>query len=127
MTYRITSSVLTNASFAIPKAASDATFANLAPAATFTSIVFPVAFAPIFDIYIFADVILSLQRQSAFSVTGPPGDVFRDVGAPIVTVANVVTEVTGIRVANFFARWILTNVDAAPSTVLEVVILNRSM
>ncbi len=88
---------------------------------------FPVAFAPIFDIYIFSDVILSLQRQAAFSVTGPPGNVFRNVGAPIVTVANVVTEVTGIRVANFFARWILTNVDAVPSTILEVVILNRSL
>lgn len=127
MTYRIPSSVLSNTSIALPKVASDATFANLAPLATFTSIVFPVAFAPIFDIYIFSDVILNLQRQTAFSVTGPPGDTFRNVGAPIVNVANVVTEVTGIRVANFYARFVLTNVDAAPSTVLEVVILNRSL
>lgn len=126
-TYRIPSSVLTSNGMAIPKIASDATFANLAPAATFTSIVFPVAFGPIFDIYIFSDVILNVQRQTAFSVTGPPGDTFRDVGAPLVNVPNIVTEVTGIRVANFFARFIVTNVDVALSTTLEVVILNRSM
>jgi hypothetical protein len=112
---------------AMPKVSSDATFANLAPAAQFQSITFLVAFAPIFDIYIFSDVLVTLQRQSAFSVTGPPGDTFRDVGAPIANVANVVTELVGIRVANFFARFILTNVDAVPSTVMEVVILNRSM
>ena len=125
--YRIPSSVLTNVSQVAPKVGFDATFANLAPAATYNSIVFPVAFAPFFDLYIFSDVILNLQRRTAFSVTGPPGDTFRDVGAPLVNVPNVVTEVVGLRTANFFADWVLTNVDAVPSTVLEVVILNRSI
>ncbi len=126
MTYRIPSSVLTGNSI-VPKVSSDATFANLAPAAAFTSIVFPVAFAPFFDLYVFSDVLLSIQRQTVFSVTGPPGDTFRDVGAPFANIPNVVLEAVGIRVANFFARFIVTNVDVAPSTVLEVVILNRSI
>ncbi len=125
-TYRIPSQVLTSNSI-VNVAMSDATFGNLAPLATFTSIVFPSAFAPIFDVYIFSDVLVTLQRQTAFSVTGPPGDTFRNVGAPLNNVANVVLEQVGIRTANFFQRWILTNVDAAPSTVMEVVILNRSI
>jgi len=125
--YRIPSSVLTNIASTVPKVAFDATFANLIAGGIFTSIVFPVAFAPFFDLYIFSDVALSLQRQTAFSVTGPPGDTFRDVGGPVLNVPNVVTEIVGIRVANFYARWRLTNVDVAPSTVLEVVILNRSL
>jgi len=126
-TYRIPSSVLTNIATAAPKVAFDATFANLIVGGIFTSIVFPVAFAPFFDLYVFSDVILSVQRQTAFSVTGPPGDVFRDVSGPFLNVANVVSENTAIRVANFYARWRITNVDVAPSTVLEVVILNRSL
>jgi hypothetical protein len=125
--YRIPSSVLTNASQAVPKVGFDATFANLLALGTFNSIVFPVAFSPLFDIYIFSDVALELQRRTAFSVTGPPGDTFRPVGAPLVNVPNVVTEVVGIRVANFFADWVLTNPGGAPSTILEVVILNRSL
>lgn len=125
--YRIPSSILTNVSQAAPKVGFDATFANLAPAGVYNSIVFPVAFAPLFDIYIFSDVALALQRRSAFSVTGPPGDTFRDVGAPLVNVPNVVTEVIGIRVANFFADWVLTNPGGVASTILEVVILSRSL
>ena len=125
-TYRIPSQVLTS-SFFMTVGNSDATFGNLAPLATFQSIVFPTAFSPFFDIYIFSDVLVTLQRQTAFSVTGPPGDVFRDVGAPLVNAPNVVLEQVGIRTANFFQRWILTNVDAVPSTIMEVVILNRSL
>jgi hypothetical protein len=124
--YRIPSQVLTSNSI-VNIANSDATFGNLAPLGTFTSIVFPSAFAPIFDVYIFSDVLVTLQRQTAFSVTGPPGDVFRNVGAPLNNAPNVVLEQVGIRTANFFQRWVLTNVDAVPSTVMEVVILNRSI
>lgn len=125
--YRIPSPVLTNVSQVAPKVAFDATFANLIVGGVFTSIVFPVAFAPFFDLYIFSDVILNVQRQTVFSVTGAPGAIIRAVGAPFVNVPNVVTEVVGIRVANFFARWTITNVDVLASTVLEVVILNRSL
>lgn len=127
MTYRIPSTVLTNVSQVAPKVAFDATFANLAVAGVYTSIVFPVAFAPFFDLYVFSDVLLSVQRQTAFSVTGPPGDTFRDVAGPFLNAPNVVLEATAIRVANFYARWTVTNVDVAPSTILEVVILNRSL
>lgn len=125
-TYRIPSQVLTSNSI-VNIANSDATFGNLNPLATFTSIVFPSAFAPIFDIYIFSDVLVTLQRQTAFSVTGPPGNTFRNVGAALANLPNIVLEQVGIRTANFFQRWVLTNVDAVPSTVMEVVILNRAI
>lgn len=125
-TYRIPSQVLTSNTI-VTVGNSDATFGNLAPLATFTSIVFPTAFSPFFDVYIFSDVLVTLQRQTAFSVTGPPGNVFRNVGAPLNNAPNVVLEQVGIRTANFFQRWVLTNIDVAPSTVMEVVIINRSI
>lgn len=125
-TYRIPSQVLTSNSV-VPVAVFDATFANLAVGGTYTTIVFPSAFAPFFDVWAFADQPLTIQRQAAFSVTGPPGNTFRDTGAPLVSVANSVLEQVGIRTANLFQRFIVTNTGAAPTTILEVIILNRSI
>jgi hypothetical protein len=125
-TYRIPSQVLTGNSV-VCSAVFDATFANLAVGGTYTTIVFPSAFAPFFDVWIFADQPLSIQRQAAFSVTGPPGNVFRDTAAPLISVANSVLEQVAIRTANLFQRWIITNIGAAPTTILEAIILNRSI
>lgn|SRR5512137_446988 len=127
MTYVLTSDVLQNISVVSPKMVFDATFANLAGGASYTGVVIADGFAPLFDIYAFADQILSIQRQTAFSVTGPPGNVFRNAGAPFVTIPNVVFEATLIRVPNLYTRWLVTNTGVIPTTVLEFVAVNRSI
>ncbi len=127
MTYVVTSDVLQNISSVVAKLALDATFANLAGLATYTGIVIPDGFAPLFDIYAFSDQVLSIQRQTAFSVTGPPGNTFRNAGAPFLTIPNVVFEATLIRVPNLYTRWLVTNTAGVPTTVLEFVAVNRSI